>query len=112
MSNLIISRPDGDKRYPVPQFDQLTYKELATIERYTGIPASRWDEGMQSITFPVVLAYLATQRAGEVTTIEEIESLPGTAISIEDDDELVPTVAAEGGALIETTSAEPGTPDS
>jgi hypothetical protein len=111
VAELTISRPDGERRYPVPQFEQLSYKELNTIERITGTPAAKWDEGMQSIMFPVALAYIACQRAGETVTLEELEQLPGTAISIEDDNgELVPTEAA--GDVDETTSAAHGTQDS
>lgn len=113
MSELIISFPDGPRRYPVPEFEQFTYKELATVERITGVPAGKWDEGMQSIMFPVALAYVATQRAGEATTLDELEQLPGTAIAIEyEDDEPGPTDAGEAGELIEATSADSGTQDS
>jgi hypothetical protein len=113
MSEMVIAFPEGNRTYPVPQFEQLTYKELATVERITGVPAARWDEGMQSITFPVALAYIATQRAGETFTVEDLEQLPGTSIAINiEDDELVPTEAAEGGDRSGTTSEEDGTPAS
>jgi len=109
VAELIISHPDGESRYPVPQFEQLTYKELATIERITGVPAARWDEGMESIMFPVALAFVASQRAGENTTLEQLEQLHATSIRIDDPDgDLVPTEAADD--VSETTSVEPGTP--
>lgn len=113
MSELTIAFPDRERRYPVPQFEQLTYKELATVERITGVLAGQWDEGMQSIMFPVALAYVATQRAGETVTLDELEQLPGTAIAIDyEDDEPGPTEAGEAGELPETTSADSGTQDS
>lgn len=110
MSELVIAFPDGERRYPVPQFEQLTYKELSTIERITSTPAARWEEASESIMFPLALGYIATQRAGESISIDELEQLPGTAISISGDDEVVPTEAAEDGG--EMTFAEPGTQDS
>jgi hypothetical protein len=113
VAELIISRPDGERRYPVPQFEQLSYRELATIERVTGVPAARWDEGMQSIMFPVALAYVATQRAGEEVSLDELEQLPGTAISIDDPDgDLDPTDGAEDSGESSPASEAPGTQDS
>jgi len=56
---------------------------------------------------------VATQRAGEEVSLDELEQLPGTAISIDDPDgDLDPTDGAEDSGESSPASEAPGTQDS
>ena len=109
MSELVITFPDGERRYPMPQ--SFTYREMGTIKRITGLRAGELEDALNAgdVDVIVALAVIAGTRAGDTVSPEDFEDLEFGAIAIADDDERPTEDVAE---LEEppTTSEAPGTP--
>lgn len=112
MSELVITFPDGERRYPMPQ--SFTYREMGVIKRITGLRAGELEDALNAgdVDVIVALAVIAGTRAGDTVTPDDFEDLEFGAIAIADseDDQDRPTEDVAGAAEAPTTSEVPGTP--
>ena len=114
-SHIIISWPEGDKRYEIPE--AYTYRELSRIKTLTGIRAGEIEEALSAgdTDLVVALAQIAAERSGDTAPFSALVSLDFGAISLEDSEDADPTPAADQAAAAKdaeplTTPETGGTP--
>lgn len=112
---IVIELPSGERTFDVP--DPMTYRELGNIKRMTGYRAGEIGEALIAGDTDAVLALavVASARAGDPVTLEQLENLEVGALRVVADEEEDPTEAAApvedaGGESAEMTPADGGTP--
>lgn len=111
---IVIDLPTGERSYEVP--DPMTYRELSTIKRATGLRAGEIGDALLAGDTDVVLALavVASQRSGEPVSMDQLEDLTIGQIRVEGDEDEDPTQAAAddagGESAAQTIPVDGGTP--
>lgn len=108
---IVIELPTGERSFDVPE--PMTYRELGRIKRMTGYRAGEIGEALIAGDTDAVLALsvVASERAGEPITLDQLENLEVGQIRVEaDDEDEDPTPAAAEDAGGESDA--PTIPDS
>lgn len=110
MSEIVISWPEGERRYQLPS--SYTYREMGRIKTITGLRAGEIEQALIAGDSEVIIAIavIAAERSGDKVDIDKIGDLEFGAITVEEEPD--PTPAADDAAATdEPSSLTPETPE-